>query len=157
MPRYFLEVAYRGTRYSGFQVQENAPTIQSEIERAFHTIHRRGVQLTGSSRTDAGVHALQNFFHFDTEEVHAQFLYKMNAVLPDDIVIKGLHPVAAESHSRFHALSREYEYRLYRNKDPFRKGLAYYFPYKVEEALLAEAAALIQQQTGFLAFSKSNT
>src|SRR6476469_6427074 len=63
MPRYFIELAYKGTKYSGFQVQENANTIQAEVEKAFQTIHRQPVQLTGSSRTDAGVHAMQNFFH----------------------------------------------------------------------------------------------
>ena len=63
--RYFIEVAYKGTGYSGFQVQRNANTIQAEVEKAFATVLHTQVVLTGSSRTDAGVHALQNFFHFD--------------------------------------------------------------------------------------------
>ena len=89
MARYFLECAYKGTSYSGFQVQENAVTVQSEIEKAFKTFQRTPVQLTGSSRTDAGVHALQNFFHFDFDEgIHSQFIYKMNSILPNDIAIK---------------------------------------------------------------------
>jgi tRNA pseudouridine38-40 synthase len=67
MPRYFLELSYKGTAYSGFQVQDNAPTIQSEVEKALQTLFRQTFELTGSSRTDAGVHANQNFFHFDTE------------------------------------------------------------------------------------------
>lgn len=62
MPRYFLEVAYKGTDYSGFQSQENALTVQAEVEKAFSTLQRVPVVMTGSSRTDAGVHALQNFF-----------------------------------------------------------------------------------------------
>ena len=67
MPRYFLELSYKGTRYSGFQVQENAPTVQGAVEMALKTLYRTEIGCTGSSRTDAGVHAFQNFFHFDFE------------------------------------------------------------------------------------------
>ncbi len=64
--------------------------------------------MTGSSRTDAGVHAEQNYFHFDYDGViHPQFLYKFNAILPSDIVAKQLTPVGSEAHSRFDALARE--------------------------------------------------
>src|SRR3982751_2941757 len=103
MPRYFLEVAYKGTHYSGFQVQQNANTIQSEVEKAFNTLHRQPVALTGSSRTDTGVHALQNFFHFDLDELHPQSVYKLNAILPADIAVKNIYPMAAEAHARFDA------------------------------------------------------
>ncbi|HNL82610.1 MAG TPA: tRNA pseudouridine(38-40) synthase TruA, partial [Chitinophagaceae bacterium] len=65
MPRYFIELAYCGTNYSGFQIQKNASTIQEKIEQALKTIIKQEINLTGSSRTDAGVHAHQNFFHFD--------------------------------------------------------------------------------------------
>ena len=65
MSRYFLEVAYKGTHYSGFQIQQNANSIQQEVENAFKIIQKEKIELTGSSRTDAGVHALQNFFDFD--------------------------------------------------------------------------------------------
>ncbi|HEY4150815.1 MAG TPA: tRNA pseudouridine(38-40) synthase TruA, partial [Chitinophagaceae bacterium] len=67
MQRYFLELMYKGTHYSGFQVQENAPTVQAAVEKAFLVLQREAVVLTGSSRTDTGVHAQQNFFHFDFE------------------------------------------------------------------------------------------
>jgi tRNA pseudouridine38-40 synthase len=134
MPRYFIEVAYRGSAYSGFQVQHNANTVQAEIEKAFQTLERRAVHLTGSSRTDAGVHAQQNFFHFDDEAgLHAQFEYKMNAILPADIVLKKLIRVREDAHSRFDAVTREYEYRIYRFKDPFLRGLASYYPMKLDE------------------------
>src|SRR5215467_11291765 len=101
MPRYFLEVAYKGTNYSGFQIQQNANSIQAEIENAFGVLQNKKITLTGSSRTDAGVHALQNFFHFDfDDELHAHFVYKMNAILPADIVIHQLIPVKDEAHCR---------------------------------------------------------
>src|SRR3954471_20996124 len=101
--RYFLEVSYKGTEYSGFQSQHNTgKTIQAEIEKAFLVLQKEPVALTSSSRTDAGVHALQNYFHFDFGGIpHEHFVYKMNAILPVDIVIQKLIPVAAEAHSRF--------------------------------------------------------
>lgn len=158
MPRYFIEVAYKGTHYSGFQVQENANTIQAEIEKAFRTIHRNSAELTGSSRTDAGVHALQNFFHFDYEKgLHPQFLYKMNALLPKDIVVKNVMEMPLSAHSRFDATSREYLYKIHRFKDPFLQSTSLYFPYRLDLEGMQQASALLKQQTSFFAFSKTNT
>jgi len=89
--RYFLEVSYRGTRYSGFQSQKNANTVQAEIQKAFKTIIKKELELTGSSRTDAGVHAYQNYFHFDLQsELSSQLVYNLNAILPADIAVKNL-------------------------------------------------------------------
>ncbi len=158
MPRYFLEVAYKGTNYSGFQIQKNANSIQAEIEKAFEILQKQKVTLTGSSRTDAGVHALQNFFHFDFEdELNSQFLYRMNAILPDDIVVKNLLPVKADAHCRFDAISREYKYFIYQNKDPFLKEDAFYFPYKLNVELMQQAAEILRAHTDFTSFSKRNT
>jgi len=166
MPRYFLEVAYKGTAYSGFQTQQNANTVQAEIEKAFHILRKEPVTLTGSSRTDAGVHALQNFFHFDTVlslhqwkgiEGEAHFSYKMNAILPADIVIKALLPVAEDAHCRFDAISREYNYYIYRLKDPFLRDRAFYFPYKLDVEKMQAAAAILMEHTDFTSFSKRNT
>jgi tRNA pseudouridine38-40 synthase len=158
MPRFFLEVAYKGTHYSGFQIQENSNTIQAEVEKTFNILLRQPVALTGSSRTDAGVHALQNYFHFDfPETLGDRIIYKMNAILPDDIVIKGLYTMPDNAHSRFDATSREYEYVLYQQKNPFLKGVAFYYPYTLDENLLHEAAALVKSGANFFAFSKTNT
>src|SRR5664279_1184418 len=101
MPRYFIEVSYKGTRYSGFQEQQNANTIQAEVAKALTTRFRRSFILTGASRTDTGVHALQNYFHFDIDsdlfhpegddtdsKVVQRSLYSLNSILPFDIVIK---------------------------------------------------------------------
>ena len=166
MPRYFLEVAYQGTNYSGFQSQHNANTIQAEIEKAFSTLHKEKTILTGSSRTDAGVHALQNFFHFDTNsplrlwrgvEGEAEFVYKMNALLPGDIVVKKIVPVADEAHCRFDAVSREYKFYIYRYKNPFLREIAFYYPYKLNIELMQQAAAIIKEYEDFTSFSKRNT
>ena len=158
MPRYFLEVSYKGTHYSGFQTQHNANTIQAEIEKAFAVLQRHQTILTGSSRTDAGVHALQNFLHFDYEPaLHPHFVYKVNAILPDDIVVKSISPVIADAHCRFDAISREYKYYIYQQKNPFLKGRAFFFPYKLDIDKMQEAAAIVREYTDFTSFSKRNT
>lgn len=157
MPRYFLELSYKGTNYSGFQKQENANTIQAEVEKAFLILEGQSITLIGSSRTDAGVHALQNYFHFDYEELHPQFLYKMNAILPDDIALKKIHMLPANAHSRFDALSRRYEYRIYRKKNPFLQGFALHYPFKLDIQLMEEAAAIIGTKNYFFPFCKTNT
>jgi tRNA pseudouridine38-40 synthase len=158
MARYFIEVSYKGTRYSGFQVQDNAVTIQSEIEKAFETLHRVPVRLTGSSRTDSGVHALQNFFHFDFDRaVHPQAVYKLNAILSKDIVVRNLYLLHAEAHSRFDATSREYLYRIHRFKNPFLQDTSLYYPYDINIDLLQKGASYIAGQHNFFAFSKTNT
>lgn len=114
--------------------------------------------MTGSSRTDAGVHALQNFFHFDYgEQIHPQFIYKMNAILPDDIVVRGLNQVGEGAHCRFDAISRQYKYFIYRHKDPFLRDRAYYFPYKLNVEEMQRAAGLIRGSHDFTSFSRRNT
>lgn len=175
MPRYFLEVSYKGTHFSGFQSQHNANTIQAEVEKAMNILHQpqpsgsaeeQALILTGSSRTDTGVHALQNYFHFDSAvpveqwrgiDAGNHFVYKMNAILPADIVIKKLHHVPSEAHCRFDAISREYKYYIYNNKDPFLKDRAFYFPYKLDIDKMKQAAALLKDYTDFTSFSKRNT
>ncbi len=158
MSRYFLEVSYKGTNYSGFQTQINANSIQAEVEKAFLILQKEKVSLTGSSRTDTGVHALQNFFHFDFEkELHPQFIYKVNAILPADIVVKKVFPVPADAHCRFDALSREYKYFIYRQKDPFLQDRAFYFPYKLDIKKLQDAAEIVKHYHDFTSFSKRNT
>lgn len=158
MPRYFLELAYKGTDFSGFQLQDNANTIQAEVEKAFEILHKKKLILTGSSRTDSGVHALQNYFHFDyNESINTQFIYKMNAILPDDIVVKKLIPVAGDAHCRFDAVTREYRYYIYRNKNPFLKERAFFFPYRMDIDLLQQAAGVIKEYVDFTSFSKRNT
>jgi tRNA pseudouridine38-40 synthase len=158
MPRYFLELSYKGTAYSGFQVQDNAATIQSEVEKALQTLFRQTFDLTGSSRTDAGVHANQNFFHFDTElALIPKHIYNLNALLPQDIAVKGLHPMPDTAHSRFDAVAREYKYFIYSKKDPFRDDRAWLFPYPLDMELLQEGARILTEYNDFTSFSKRNT
>lgn len=157
MPRYFIEVSYKGTNYSGFQKQQNSNSIQSEVEKALEIYYKTKFELTGSSRTDAGVHALQNYFHFDTGVNLKEDVYNLNAILPADIVVKQIFRVADEAHCRFDAIAREYRYYIYQHKDPFLEGRAFYIPYPVDLGLMNEAAAAIMEYTDFTSFSKRNT
>lgn len=159
MPRFFLEVSYKGTAYNGFQAQKNTgKTIQEEIEKAVAILQHGHISLTGSSRTDAGVHALQNFFHFDYDgQLHPQFIYKANAILPSDIVIISVKQVSDEAHARFDATSREYKYLIYKNKNPFLQDRAYYYPYTLDIDKMQEASEILKEYKDFTSFSKRNT
>jgi tRNA pseudouridine38-40 synthase len=157
MPRYFIEVSYKGTNYSGFQVQQNANSIQAEVEKALQVFFKQKFELTGSSRTDAGVHALQNFFHFDSETAIHREVYNLNAILPDDIVIKSINEVDVGAHCRFDAVSREYRYHVYQNKQPFIQDRAYYYPYALDIQALQQVAKEIILHHDFTSFSKRNT
>lgn len=156
--RYFLELSYKGTRYAGFQVQANAVTVQAEVERALATLYRTGIRCTGSSRTDAGVHAHQNFFHFDFDgEIQAGHVYKLNAILPRDIAVRSLRKVHADAHCRFDAVSRRYAYMIYTRKDPFLDDRAWFFPYPLDGRVLAETARMVAGHQEFMAFAKRNS
>ncbi|MFZ2784693.1 MAG: tRNA pseudouridine(38-40) synthase TruA [Sediminibacterium sp.] len=157
MPRYFLELGYKGTAYHGFQVQDNAVTIQSEVEKALKVLFRTDIALTGSSRTDAGVHALQNYFHFDTTlAMTDRHLYNLNAILPADISVHRIREVAPDAHCRFDAVAREYHYYLYTRKDPFMQDRGWHYPYHLDLSLLNEAATLLMKHTDFTSFAKRN-
>ncbi|MCF3109467.1 tRNA pseudouridine(38-40) synthase TruA [Niabella sp. CC-SYL272] len=156
--RYFLEVSYKGTRYSGFQIQQTGATIQGEIEKAFTIFFKTAPFFTGSSRTDSGVHAYQNFFHFDWDrDFDSKWIYNLNAILPADIVIKAVTRVTDGAHSRFDALSRSYQYTVYQFKNAFLTDTAYFYPYPLDLGLMNEAAVLLKSFKDFSSFSKTNT
>ncbi len=158
MSRYFLEISYKGTAYCGFQIQDTGATIQSELTTALQTVFREPFQLTGSSRTDAGVHALQNYFHCDTAlALTNRHIYSINALLPKDIAIKSITLVAPDAHARFHALNRSYRYSIYRFKDPFLVETAWLYPFPISVQLLEATAELLMEYTDFTSFSKRNS
>ncbi len=158
MSRFFIEIAYKGTQYKGFQIQDNGITIQSELERALAIIQRETIKLTGASRTDAGVHALQNFFHFDYEGIlQPHLIYKLNSLLGKDICIRKIYLMPLLSHSRFDAVSREYLYRLHGKKNPFLQEVSLFYPYPVNMELMQEAAQKILTQKNFYGFTKANS
>jgi len=155
--RYFLEVSYKGTHFYGFQIQSKGLTIQGELQKALQLYFREDIGLTGSSRTDAGVHALQNYFHFDFErEITAKNVYNLNAMLSEDIVVKSIRPVQENAHSRFDALAREYQYHIYFQKDPFQKETAWHYPFKMDDEKLRFAAEKLLGTHDFASFAKRN-
>jgi tRNA pseudouridine38-40 synthase len=185
MPRYFIEVSYKGTNYSGFQIQQNANSIQAEVTRALRIFFHQEFELTGASRTDAGVHALQNFFHLDFRDkvivkkeedilsfsdnipleevshfasiIDPDVVYHLNAILPGDIVIKKIFPVNEHSHCRFDAVDREYRYFIYQQKDPFLRDRAYFYPFKIDLEHLQCAAKMLLSFEEFDSFSKKKS
>lgn len=142
-PRYFLHLAYDGTNYCGWQVQTNAPSVQQTINEALQKLLRHPVPSTGCGRTDSGVHAKDFYMHFMPEkeiEDPADFLFRLNCVLPDDISIFKIIPVADRAHVRFDATHRTYEYYVYFDKSPFIKKYASYqgfYPINWEPILYA--------------------
>ena len=162
MARYFIQVSYKGTNYAGFQIQKNANSIQAEIEKALKIFFKEDFTLTCSSRTDAGVQALNNYFHFDSDIIPDRdnlnkIIYNLNSILPRDIVIKAIFSVANDMHARFNAKSRLYRYYIYQHKNPFQEDRAFYYPYNLEIEQLNAAAELIKDCKDFTSFSKRNT
>ncbi|MCE7063756.1 tRNA pseudouridine(38-40) synthase TruA [Dyadobacter sp. CY326] len=158
--RYFIEFSYKGTAYNGWQKQNNALGVQQVLEEALAKVMRFPVELTGSSRTDTGVHAEQQFAHFDLQEALANsklLIYKLNGLIPKDIAVRRVFPVADDINSRFAATHRKYEYRITRWKNPFLTDLAYLLKTDLDVALMNEAAALLLQYNDFESFSKIHT
>lgn len=164
--RYFIELSYDGTNYHGWQTQPNAVAVQEVLDEALSTVLRQPIETLGCGRTDTGVHAKEFFAHFDFEAIGLEpwtsdetgaILRSLNSVLPKDIAVKNVFPVAAEAHARFDATQRSYEYYIHFNKDPFKNGYSWELRDKPDIALMNKAAAIIMEYTDFSCFSKSNT
>jgi tRNA pseudouridine38-40 synthase len=127
------------------------------VSAALQTVLKESIALTGSSRTDAGVHAKQNFFHFDTEQVlTGKHIYSLNSILPPTVVVHHIYLVAPEAHARFDALSRTYTYTVTTKKDPFLIDKAWHFPFPVSLETLQAMALELPNHQDFEAFSKKN-
>lgn len=169
MQRYFIEIAFNGGAYHGWQIQENAVSVQELVNKALTIILRQNIETTGCGRTDSGVHAIQLFAHFDLQENFqtptansklptANFLLRsLNSLLPYDIAVKRIIEVAPEAHARFDAVKRSYQYHIHFEKDPFKLGLSSLLRDKPDMELMNQAAAMIMEYKDFSCFSKSNT
>lgn len=158
--RYFIEFSYKGTAYNGWQKQNNALTVQEVLEKAMTTYFRRPIELTGSSRTDTGVHAEQQFAHFDSEEeiVHPEkAIHSLNGLTPYDVAVVGIYKVQDDVNSRFAATHRRYEYRIARTKNPFLTNQVYVCKAELDVEKMNEAAALLLRYIDFESFSKIHT
>jgi tRNA pseudouridine38-40 synthase len=161
MPRYFLELAYNGTAYRGWQVQLEAPSVQAEIERAMRNIlHCAKVNLVGCGRTDTGVHASRYFAHFDSpegREFDQRFVHSLNSVLPGDIAMYRIIPVDDKAHARFSATERGYVYRIHREKDPFLQQRSHLLRPALDIDRMNEACAALLTTSDFTSFSRTGS
>ncbi|QIP14019.1 tRNA pseudouridine(38-40) synthase TruA [Spirosoma aureum] len=156
--RYFLELAYRGTNYHGWQRQPNGRSVQEVLENALTILFRFPIAIVGSGRTDTGVHAGQQFAHFETDQpLPRNLLRSINSLIPNDIAVYDCFPVRSDDHARYTATFRYYQYQLIRRKDPFRDGLAYVFTLPLDVELMNEAAIRLLHHTDFESFSKVKT
>lgn len=158
--RYFLELAYNGGAYHGWQIQQNALSVQEVLEKALSTVCRVPVASVGCGRTDTGVHARQLFAHIDLPgPVHnpAGFMHRINALLPGDIAVKALLPVRPDAHARFDAIQRSYEYHVHFDKNPFLQGFSWQLRDIPDLDRMNEAAVILREYRDFSSFSKSNT
>lgn len=159
--RYFFEIAYKGTNYHGWQKQPNAVSVQEIIEDTLSTFFQESVSITGSGRTDRGVHCIQQYFHVDLEKTinPEELIFKLNRFLPADISIKGIRKVKPSAHARFDATERTYEYRISRFKNPFLNDFSYQFMKPLDIEKMNLAAGTLLKYEDFQCFSKvkSNT
>lgn len=160
MKRYFAKIQYKGTHFSGWQSQPNAPTVQDEIESKLAILLRETTTIVGCGRTDTGVHASDYIFHFDAEIEDTETLaFKLNRMLPKSISVLKIVQVKPDAHARFDAEQRSYEYHIHRYKNPFKHELSYYYPrlFDGDIDLLKETASIFLMYRDFFTFCKSNT
>jgi tRNA pseudouridine38-40 synthase len=161
MQRFFLEIAYDGTAYHGWQLQDNAVTVQQRLNEALQKIIRLPVETVGAGRTDTGVHAKQLFVHMDVPASRipdgGRFLHSLNALLPPDIAVKRLLPVNAGAHARFDAIERAYEYHIHFEKNPFLIHRSWQLRDRPNVEEMNRAAAYLLGTQDFGCFSKSHT
>lgn len=162
MPRYFIQLAYNGTNFHGWQVQDNTPlTVQHVLQEKMSMIIGHSIEVVGCGRTDAGVHAKDYYAHFDSEktDLHTDknYVYKLNKVLPFEIAIKKIYSVKDEASARFDAVSRTYDYLIHRSKSPFLFNSSLYVFGDIDFKAMNEAASYLLTVEDFTSFSKVNT
>ena len=158
--RYFIELAYKGTNYHGWQIQPESISIQELFNKAFSTIFRTEINLVGAGRTDTGVHAEQLFAHVDLEVEFdmREIRYKLNSLLPNDIVVENIRKTTKDAHARFDATKRSYEYRIFLGRNPFFLDTTWQLNNKkLNTVKMNEAAEILLTYTNFKCFSRSNS
>ena len=157
--RHFLDISYKGTHYHGWQRQkELSTTVQGTIEAALAKI-RIPLLISGSSRTDKGVHAEQQIAHIDLPNniiETAQLRHKLNSLLPNDIYLRDIQPVPADAHARFDALARTYTYRVITRPNPFLTEASHYCPYPLDLNAMNKAAKLLLGEHNCKSFCKGH-
>lgn len=159
MARYFLKISYDGTAYAGWQTQNNATSVQQVLQSVLEKVLRQAVRLVGSSRTDAGVHAIGQVAQADffTEDSLEQCLYKLNMALPEDISIREIREVRPDARCRFDAVARSYRYVIQRRKMPVGRQYAHGWFGSINLDAMQECCRDILAARDFQAFSKVHT
>lgn len=159
--RYFIQLSYKGTHYHGWQIQPNASTVQEVVTKAFSTILREDIEITGAGRTDSGVHASFFVAHFDSNQEgldkDLKLVFKLNNFLPDDIALFRIIKVNNDAHARFDANERTYRYYIHQRKDVFINDTSWYYPTDLNVEMMNKAARVLLQYKDFTSFSKINT
>jgi len=159
--RYFIKLSFKGTNYHGWQVQVNAKTVQSQLNKALSTLLGEDIETIGAGRTDTGVHAKEFYAHFDhvRSEINKdkEFFFRINRFLPKDISIQSIMKVNNKAHCRFDAISRTYEYHINKEKDPFNNEYTYYLYGNLAIRKMNEASIILYEYNDFTSFSKTKT
>ena len=159
MHRYFIELAYDGTRYHGWQIQPNGDSVQETLMQALATFLRCPVEVVGAGRTDAGVHARKMVAHFDYDGCldGVAVTDKLNRLLPPDIAVRAVWEVPTDAHARFDATYRTYQYHVTTCKAPFARHYAWRLFRPLDFERMNRAAAVLSDYTDFTSFSKLHT
>lgn len=156
--RYKIRLSYDGSAFCGWQIQNNASTVQGELEKAMSILLGTPVQVTGAGRTDSEVNAINYIAHFEVpDEVSfeaAQLRYKLNAMLPREMAIHEICKADPEFHARFDAREREYRYFIHFRKDPFCERYSYRMRYPLDIDSMNRAAGLLLGEHDFSCFEK---
>lgn len=162
--RLFIKLSYNGRNYKGWQIQPGDPSVQAQLERALTIWFREPVEVTGAGRTDSGVHAVNYIAHFDLacdnmtlSEDMQKSIFKINAILPSDIVVHKIWQVPDDAHARFDAISRTYNYYVHSDKAPFLNEYSLFYPYDLQIDKMNKAAELIIGTHDFTSMAKLHT
>jgi tRNA pseudouridine38-40 synthase len=156
VPRLKLTIEYAGTRYSGWQIQKNARTVQGEIDRAVRSVTlRKDFELYGSGRTDAGVHASGQIAHLDvaTPLPPETLRRRLNDELPADINILRAEPVPHRFHARHDAIARRYLYQIARRRTAFAKAYVWWVKDPIDAGRMREAGQAFVGMGDFQSFA----
>ncbi len=152
--RYKAIVSYDGTAYQGWQKQPDKNSVQAKIETALSRLCRHNVKITGAGRTDKGVHAFGQVFHFDTDKEFKDITKSINSQLPEDIRIVSCKPVSDEFHSRYDAKWKHYSYIINTGKfNPIQRNYAYQLGVDLDEEKMQEAARALVGTHDFSSFN----
>ncbi|MFL2567539.1 MAG: tRNA pseudouridine(38-40) synthase TruA [Flavobacteriales bacterium] len=153
--RYFIDISYDGSNYHGWQIQPNADTVQHQINLAFSTILNEEINVLGAGRTDTGVHAKKMIAHFDTNQTidFEKFKYRINGFLKKDISLNDIYKVKEDAHARFSAISRTYEYRVSRTKNPFSVN-SYFLLRDLDFQSMKKACKFLHGSHDYTSFAK---